>query len=115
MSPEWKQGVCGCCDDCDSCLCGYFCPCLLIMRNGDDLGRSGLACCLVGCFLPCVSIFLLRQEARERYGIDGTTANDALCSCCCGALVNCQTAAEIKERGDRGHDQGQRRSFQLDW
>ena len=42
----------------------------------------------------------MRSEARERYGIDGSTGNDAVCSFCCGPLVNCQTAHEIKERGD---------------
>ena len=44
--------------------------------------------------------FLLRQEARERYGIEGSTAGDALASFCCGPCVDCQTAAEIKGRGD---------------
>ena len=98
--PDWKQGVCGCFGDCDVCLCGYCCPCLLIKRNADDLGKEGLLCCLLSCFIPCIPIFILRTEARERYGIDGSTGNDAICSFCCGALVNCQTAHEIKERGD---------------
>ena len=81
-------------------LCGACVPCCLVKRNADDLGKSGWLCCLLSCLLPCVPIFILRQEARERYGIEGSTGEDAACSCCCGALVNCQTGAEIKERGD---------------
>ena len=45
--PEWKQGVCGCLGDCDVCLCGYCCPCLLVKRNADDLGKEGLLYCLL--------------------------------------------------------------------
>ena len=30
--------------------------------------------------------------------LQGDTANDVLCTLCCPACVNCQTAAEIKAR-----------------
>jgi len=43
---------------------------------------------------------LLRGEAREKYGIEGSTAGDAGAALCCAACVNCQTAAEIKQHGD---------------
>merc|ERR1712061_93242 len=100
VSGEWKHGICGCLGDCEICLCGACVPCLLIKRNADDLGKPGLLCCLLSCFLPCIPIFMLRSEARERYGIEGSTAGDAVCSFCCGPLVACQTGAEINERGD---------------
>ena len=48
----------------------------------------------------CVPVFLLRGEARERYGIEGSTAGDACAACCCMPCANCQTGAEIKGRGD---------------
>jgi len=86
--------------DCETCLCGACVPCCLIKRNADDMGKSGWLCCLLSCIFPCIPIFILRQEARERYGIEGSTAGDAVCSMCCGGLVACQTGAEIKERGD---------------
>ncbi len=81
-------------------MCGTFCPCCLVYRNGEDLGKSGFLCCLISCFFPCIPIFLLRQEARERYGIEGSVAGDAMCAFCCTPCVACQTGAEIKERGD---------------
>jgi len=99
-SQEWKQGICGCCGDGETCLCGACGAGCLIRRNADDLGKSGWLFCLLSCFCPCAAIFILRQEARERYGIEGSTAGDAMCSLCCYNLVACQTGAEIKERGD---------------
>ena len=61
---------------------------------GDQTGKSPR------CIWPCIPVFILRGEARERYGIEGSTAGDAMASCCCLPCVNCQTAAEIKGRGD---------------
>ena len=47
MSQEWKQGLCGCCGDCGTCCCGYCCPCCLTYRNAENLGKSGIVCCLL--------------------------------------------------------------------
>ena len=100
--PDWKQGTFGCFGDCEVCLCGYCCGCLIVKRNADDMGRGdGLLCCLLSLCIPCLPVFVMRSEARERYGIDGSTVDDAVCSFCCSSSVNCQTAVEIKERGDR--------------
>jgi len=100
MSQEWKQGLCGCLGDCGTCCCGYCCPCCLTYSNAESLGKSGILCCLLWCIFPCIPVFVLRGEARERYGIEGSTAGDAMVSCCCTPCVNCQTASEIKGRGD---------------
>jgi Cys-rich protein (TIGR01571 family) len=48
--------------------------------------------------MPCIPALLLRQEARERWGIEGSTGEDVAVSFCCTPCVNCQTAVEIKER-----------------
>ena len=79
-------------------------------------GKSGLLYTLLFCLIPCVPILLARQEARERYNIEvmpqmmmismimlmfqGSTMDDAVTSFCCTSCVMCQTAAEIKNRGD---------------
>ena len=40
-------------------------------RNAEKLGKSGLLCTLLFCFAtPCLPIFLLRHEARDKYNID---------------------------------------------
>ena len=79
---------------------GYCCGPCLVKRNADDLGKPGFLYCLLSCCIPCVPIFILRQEAREKYGIEGSTGEDALCSFFCASCTNCQTAVEIEGRGD---------------
>ena len=109
----------------------------MICDNAKKLGKMGgdkpPVYCLLACCFPVVGIFLLRQTAREQYGIEvnfkplqnhfkfrfiviifietmshvnhfiqGDTMGDAVCSVCCAALVNCQTAAEIKARTGGG-------------
>ena len=62
----------------------------------------------------------MRQTTREKYGIDGSDAEDAVslmvnvrglsnvdyvnqvCSFFCDCCVNCQTAAEIQARDGKG-------------
>jgi len=98
---EWKNGMCGCLGDCGTCCCVSWCfPCA-VYRDANDLNKSGLLCGLVSCFFPCIPVFLLRGEAREKYGIEGSTAGDAMGAFCCTACVQCQIGSEIKERGDR--------------
>jgi len=100
MSNEWKQGLCGCFDDCETCMCGSFCTPCLVYRNAEDLNKSGILCGLLACFIPCIPVLLLRGEAREKYGIEGSTLGDVAATFCCGNCVNCQTASEIKQHGD---------------
>jgi len=72
----------------------------MICSNASGLEENGGLYCLLACCCPIVGVFLLRQKAREKYGIEGDMMNDLLCTCCCGACVNCQTAAEIKARSN---------------
>merc|ERR1712083_958923 len=49
------------------CCCN---PCITY-QTAEDLGKSGILYALLGCFMPCIPALLLRQEARERYNIEG--------------------------------------------
>eukprot|EP00092_Neocalanus_flemingeri_P086009 GFUD01108311.1.p1 GENE.GFUD01108311.1~~GFUD01108311.1.p1 ORF type:complete len:104 (-),score=34.36 GFUD01108311.1:232-543(-) len=100
MASEWKQGLFNCFGDCEICCCGLCCSPCLTYGTANDLGKSGLLYCLLGCIMPCIPTLLLRQEARERYNIEGETMEDVGTAFCCTACVQCQTAVEIKERGD---------------
>ena len=64
---EWKQGLCNCCQDCDTCLCGF--PCCFSCtsyRNAKGLGKpTPVLYGLLGCFLPCFAINMLRGEAKK--------------------------------------------------
>ncbi|TRY63546.1 hypothetical protein TCAL_08303 [Tigriopus californicus] len=95
---EWQQGELQCFKDPMTMLFGWFCSLCLVCKNAKDLGESVPMYCCLSCFCPVVGICLLRQKTRERYGIEGDTTKDVLCSCCCSACVNCQTASEIKAR-----------------
>ena len=70
MSVGWKQGLCNCCGDCSVCMCGACCEPCLVYRNAESLNKSGILCCILGCFFPCIPALMLRSEARERYNIE---------------------------------------------
>ena len=95
MSQDWKNDLFGC-DDPEACklnmynhsivkilktnsdsgLCAYCIPCYLNYRNAENLGKSGLLCTLLFCFAtPCLPIFLLRHEARDKYNIEVSIVN----------------------------------------
>ena len=103
MSRAWTQGLLNCCGDCGICCCGLLCPCCQVCNNANGLGNSGLLCCLTSFLVPCVPTFCLRQTARSKYGVDGSTCSDCAAAWCCTLCVNCQTAREIQERGRTQH------------
>ena len=59
-------------------------------------------CCLLWFLVPCAPTFILRKKAREKYDIRGDTTDDVIASFICTGCADCQTAAEIKHRGDNG-------------
>ena len=95
---SWYQGLFNFCGDCSVCLCGTFCVPCLICTNAEGMGKSGLLYNALACIMPCLPTLLLRQEARTRYEIEGTTVGDIAASWCCTPCVNCQTAKEIEMR-----------------
>ena len=73
-----------------------WCSCCLIYSTAEDLGESGILYALLTCITPCVPIMMLRGKARETYGIQGDTTNDAMMACCCGCCALIQTTNEVK-------------------
>ena len=49
--------------------CGACCQPCMICGNARALDQNGCLTVL-GCFLPCISIYLLRKEARKQYDIE---------------------------------------------
>ena len=74
--------------------CATFCFWCLNYKTAENLGKSGVLYTLLACIAPCVPILLLRQEARERYNIEGDTCNDVITSLCCGECVMCQVCLQ---------------------
>jgi len=103
---EWFNPLCGCFDDCESCICAWFCPCI---QFGKNMEASGLGdfweCCLAFFCLQYwtgfawILSFLKRSELRRGYGIVGSDCEDCCLHCCCLPCSLAQEAREIKSRG----------------
>ena len=70
---DWKHGLFGCLSNCDICLCGYCCPCILGYRNAENLGKEGLLYGLLYFVVPCVPC--------ESYNYKGYPKIRSFCQC----------------------------------
>lgn len=95
---EWTSAWYECGGDAKICCYGTFCSCCMLCSNAQALGKSGLVYNILSCIVPCVPMFLLRQEASKQFGIKSEAGMDVMMAWCCYDCVNCQIAAEIKAR-----------------
>jgi len=107
MGHDWNASLCGCFDDCESCMCSYFCPCVQFGRNMEAAGLGeNCACCCGFCVLGGLSWILgcvKRGEMREKFNIEGSGCEDC---CYWFFLPFCalsQEARELKSRGIGEH------------
>merc|ERR1739846_76997 len=87
---DWYSGMFGCFEEMSSCVCGWLCPCILLIQISQRMGE--------GCLFPrcCQGAALaLRVKIRADNGIQGTMCNDAVTLACCGACALCQMAREL--------------------
>ncbi|CAF3499566.1 unnamed protein product [Rotaria socialis] len=99
---EWNQSLCGCCDDCGSCICGCLCPPCLFGENAQKIDNSN--CCLwcfiyiiLGqCYLCWVPHCMKRQALRQKYGLREDPCGDCPTTACCGPCALCQEARFLK-------------------
>merc|ERR1711953_250658 len=70
---DWKSSMLGCFGNCGTCCCVSWCYPCAVYRDAEALNKSGLLCGLLSCIVPCIPTMLLRSEAREKYGIEGST------------------------------------------
>eukprot|EP00271_Cylindrocystis_brebissonii_P014255 TRINITY_DN35554_c0_g1_i1.p2 TRINITY_DN35554_c0_g1~~TRINITY_DN35554_c0_g1_i1.p2 ORF type:complete len:173 (-),score=22.11 TRINITY_DN35554_c0_g1_i1:905-1423(-) len=114
---RWTTGLCGCCEDCSSCCCGIWCPCILVGQNVELLsdGRTGFSTgCIVSYFLlnffpilTCIYTCGYRRRLREKFNLPpgcggGTTpgrCHECCIHCCCLQCALCQETRELKNRG----------------
>ena len=60
---------------------GYCCAPCMICSNASGLEENGGLYCLLACCCPIVGVFLLRQKAREKYGIEVNMAKKCINEC----------------------------------
>merc|ERR1712080_715371 len=89
-------GLFGCFGNCGVCCFGYCCSCCQVYKNAESLGKSGILCCLLSMVLPCAPTLLLRQEARDRWNIEGEGRR------CCSRLLLHSLRQLPNCRGNRG-------------
>jgi len=93
---EWTTGLCDCCADMKTCLCGYFCLPCLACSVASRLGENG---CCVGCCLAPVTWMAMRTKLRTMYGINGSICNDYCAVECCATCAMCQMDRELNNVG----------------
>jgi len=88
---EFSSGLCACCEDCESCLCGFFCEfcytfCVVYPRHRESCAYG--FCCPFG-------IPMLRAKHRARHSIQGSLFNDACMGVCCSSCSMCQLKRDM--------------------
>uniref|UniRef100_A0A3B3BMD5 Uncharacterized protein n=1 Tax=Oryzias melastigma TaxID=30732 RepID=A0A3B3BMD5_ORYME len=105
---EWNTALLDCFEDASTCCYGFWCgPCLACTVSG----RFGECYCLPLCDVLCTGAQLfgppvcvppvaasMRAAMRNRYGIEGSIADDILAACCCTWCAWCQMHRELKHR-----------------
>merc|ERR1719443_1009859 len=64
---EWTSAWYECGGDAKICCYGTFCSCCMLCSNAQALGKSGLVYNALSCIVPCIPMFLLRQEASKQF------------------------------------------------
>lgn len=98
MSGDWNHGICGCFDDCGTCIVTYFIPCYTHGKNAEAVGESCLLCGL-SLMVPLLDLFTMtsiRSKVREQHGIAGSMVGDLLLSLCCPLCSLVQVAQQVK-------------------
>ncbi len=63
---DWVYGTFDCFEDPKTCLCGCFCVPCQVRSTASRLGEPGCLYWLMHCFVPCISLTLLRNKARKK-------------------------------------------------
>ncbi|KAL7847014.1 hypothetical protein SRHO_G00219940 [Serrasalmus rhombeus] len=89
---EFQTGLFECCDDCCTCIYGYFCLSCLGCTIARDMGE----CCLCGLGMPIRSVY------RTKYNIEGSLCKDFMITSFCLPCATCQLKRDIDRRKQQG-------------
>lgn len=103
-SGPYKNELCGCFDDCKTCLMSFCCSCIQYGKNyeqihGEGCLQQGLIYLALAYFkIPCIVHMGFRKEVRQKFNIPGTDWDDFLITWCCSCCALAQDAREIEWR-----------------
>lgn len=105
---EWDTSILACLTECESCLIGTLCPCVLYgknktMLNGED---CCFPCCIFSvllmppCFLClCCYTSTSRKDIRNALNLKPTPCYDCPTHCCLLSCALCQEHRQMKKAG----------------
>ncbi|KAL5510789.1 hypothetical protein EMCRGX_G006391 [Ephydatia muelleri] len=95
---HWSNGICGCFNDCATCVVTYLCPCYTFGKTAQKVGSNPWLCGLSQCIpiLNCYALVTVRRRIRDKMMIQGTMTNDIAVSVCCPYCGIIQEAQEVK-------------------
>ena len=73
---EWKQFIFFCWETPLSCVIGCCFPCILTCSNARHLEKQGAVYTCLSCCETPLANYLLRDQARKKYGIKGSDLED---------------------------------------
>merc|ERR1719382_1345013 len=75
---EWQDKEVECFKDPMNMLLGWCCPLCMVCDSAKRVGESVPMYCCLAYFCPICTIYMLRKNTRQRYGIEGDTGKDVL-------------------------------------
>lgn len=88
---KWTSALCGCFENCNSCMCGFCCTPCFMWYVAEKLGEDGC-----GALCCCSFMVALRTKQRTAYDIKGSVFGDMCTTWFCPCCVVTQMYREYK-------------------
>jgi Cys-rich protein (TIGR01571 family) len=107
-SGTWTTGICGCCEEIESCCWAFWCPCVAFGRIVEILDQGSTACLTGGAIFYlihqhtcCGALYSCgyRTKLRQKYGLPEEPCNDCCTDCFC---LPCSLAQQTRELQNHG-------------
>jgi Cys-rich protein (TIGR01571 family) len=109
-SVPWTTDIFSCFDDCGTCACAWFLPCVLVGRIAEIVDEGRTSCLTAGCIYYCLQsctgcgclyTYSFRTRLRNKYGLELKPCDDCCTDCWC---LPCSLSQQIRELQNRGID-----------
>lgn len=110
VTGQWSSGLCDCFQDCLSCCCALWCPCVVLGQLVEIIDEGVTSCLGAGCLCfwlefctACACLYTCgyRARLRAKYGLGPEPCGDCCVDCWC---CSCSLAQQYRELQARGID-----------